>query len=63
MNFCLGIGGRRLLRVARAYDMGLEIVAHGNGNNLFALARLNLCILTIKRAFVLAAAQVGHANA
>ena len=43
--------------------MCLEIGPHGQGHDLLALARLDIHILRIEGALVLAAAQIGNANA
>src|ERR1044071_10058829 len=42
--------------------MRFEIHATSKCDNLLAFARLDVCILRIKGAFVLTAAQIGHAN-
>src|ERR1041385_8515431 len=46
----------------RPDDEGLQIISGLESYNLLALTGLDAFILRIERAFILAAAQIGHAN-
>src|SRR5215469_11543880 len=62
-NFSFGIGRRRLLRVARADHVGLQIGFRRERYDLFALTRNYTGILSVKRALVLTAAKIRDSDA